>query len=102
MRVPLCFVAATLSAMFGAAPAPPAQRNAADKAPTVSDIRDALDEGEHPRALQLASRALAAKGEAAKGYDRYELLVLKGETQLRMKQAAAKPVMSPTTPPPRA
>ena len=89
MRVQLCFVAAALSVTLGAAPAPPAQRPPADKAPTVSDIRDAFDQGEYPRVLQLATRALAAKGEAARGYDRYELLALKGETQLRMKQAPA-------------
>lgn len=57
--------------------------------PTTDDIRTLYEQGNYPRALQQLSRALAVKGKAAKDYDRYELLVLKAETHLRMENSSA-------------
>jgi hypothetical protein len=81
-------VALTAALAAGAAPAPHAP-GAGAKPATLSDARDAFDQGQYPRALQLVTRVLAAKGEAAKGLDRYELLVLKGESHLRLKNSPA-------------
>jgi hypothetical protein len=55
----------------------------------MGDVRDLFEQAEFQRLLQQVSRALVAKGEAAKGYDRYELLVLKGEAHLNLKNPAA-------------
>src|SRR4051812_45077353 len=68
------------------APAPPP---APDSSPTADSIRTLVEQGQYPQALAQANRALAVKGAAARGYNRYDVLVLKGEALLRMKNQAA-------------
>src|SRR3954451_23777631 len=68
------------------APAPPP---APDSSPTADSIRTLVEQGQYPQALAQANRALAVKGAAARGYNRYDVLVLKGEALLRMKNPAA-------------
>jgi hypothetical protein len=80
----MCVVVATA----GAAP-PPDRAPAADRNPGMGDVRDLYEQGDYPRLLQQVARALAVKGKAAKDYDRYELLVLKGEGHLNLKNPAA-------------
>jgi hypothetical protein len=66
----------------GAKPAPaPA---AGHSVPTPGDVRELFEKGDYAQALRQATIALSAKGSAA-APDRYELLVLKGESQLRLK-----------------
>ena len=70
-------------------PAGNAAKPAADPAPTIEEIKRLLDEGKHREALQKLSRALALKGDAAKQYDRHELLRTKAEAHLNIKDTAA-------------
>src|SRR4051812_1284616 len=63
-----------------AQPAAPAGRSV----PSAGDVRELFEKGDYTQALRQAGVALAAKGENA-APDRYELLVLKGESLLRLK-----------------
>jgi hypothetical protein len=78
----------------------PAKHDAAKAAPgpaapaaappvTQEEVKTAFEAANYAQAIQLASRALAVKGKAAADYDRYELLMLRGESQLRLKQLKA-------------
>lgn len=64
-----------------AAPAP-------EPLPTPAEIHQLYDEGKYPQVLQKLQRVLILKGDAAKPYDRHDLLRLRGETQLRLKSNA--------------
>jgi hypothetical protein len=55
--------------------------------PTADEIRVQAAAGNHSAALGLISQALTLKGPAAEGIDRYELLMLKGESLLQLGQA---------------
>jgi hypothetical protein len=55
--------------------------------PTADEIRVQAAAGNHSAALGLISQALTLKGPAAEGVDRYELLMLKGESLLQLGQA---------------
>ena len=59
---------------------------AAEPLPAQQEIVKTFDAGDYPLVLQQLGRVLPLRGKAAAGYDRYELLMLKGETHLRMKQ----------------
>jgi hypothetical protein len=73
-----------------AAPARAAAPAGADTgAPSVDEIKQLMTEGKHREALQKLSRALAMKGAAADQYDRHELLRMKAEAHLNLKDAAA-------------
>jgi hypothetical protein len=73
----VALVCATLNVL--AAPNP-----AGKSVPTAGDVRELFEKGDYAQALRQATVALSAKGAAA-APDRYELLVLKGESQLRLK-----------------
>ncbi len=60
--------------------------------PTTQEVRELIQEEKYVDAMQRVNRLLALKGAAAKPYDRYELLLLKGETHLHMK--ALNPAMA--------
>ena len=60
-----------------------------DVAPTADEIRALYDKGEYNEALKQLSRVLALKGKAAEGVDRYELLMLRAESHLRLKATGA-------------
>jgi effector-binding domain-containing protein len=62
---------------------------AADALPSTSEIKQAFDEKQYPQVLQKLNRVLILKGKAAQAYNRHELLVIKGETHLRMKAMPA-------------
>jgi hypothetical protein len=47
--------------------------------PSIADIRAALDRGDPRAALKMSSNALRYRGDAAGGYDPYELLMVRGE-----------------------
>lgn len=57
-----------------------------DAPPSQQTIQKTFDEGDYGETIQLASRALALKGDATATYDRYEVLMLKGEAHLRLRQ----------------
>jgi hypothetical protein len=65
-------------------PAPPAE-----PLPTQDDIQRLFDQNQYPRVLQKIAQVLMLKGNAAKPYDRHDLLRLKAETQLRLKAYGA-------------
>ena len=47
--------------------------------PSVADMRAALERGDSREALKLNTNALRLRGEAARGFDQYELLMVRGE-----------------------
>lgn len=79
------------SARPGAGPGAnaPAARPGAEPPPSAEEIKQLASEGKHREALQKLSRALALKGDAAAAYDRHELLRLKAEAHLNIKDTAA-------------
>lgn len=64
-----------------AAPAP-----VGNALPTVAELQDQLKAGQAQEVSRSVAKLLALKGEPAKQYDRYELLMLRGEAALRTKQ----------------
>ena len=52
---------------------------ASDPNPSIADMRSALERGEAREALRLNTSALRLRGDAARGYDPYELLMVRGE-----------------------
>src|SRR6185369_8645458 len=54
--------------------------------PAMEDIRKEYDAGNYSSAIAMTSKALAARGAEAQKYDRYELLYLRGEALLKLKQ----------------
>ena len=54
--------------------------------PTADEIRAQAAAGNHSAALGLIAQALTLKGPAAEGVDRYELLMLKGESLVQLGQ----------------
>ena len=73
-----------------AAPAGTADQHAAagEGAPSVEDIKKSMEEKNYREALQKLSRALSLKGPSAGQYDKHELLVLKAESQLNLKDVS--------------
>jgi hypothetical protein len=57
--------------------------------PTPQEVKKALDAGSPAEALRLVSRLLPLRGKAAAGLDRYELLMLKAESHLRLRAGDA-------------
>jgi hypothetical protein len=53
--------------------------------PTIEQLNAQLAEGKHADVLKQVAKLLQLKGEAAKAYDRYDLLCLRGEAALRGK-----------------
>src|SRR5689334_10241226 len=56
--------------------------------PTPAEIRAKFDAGEYRPTLAMIGQALALKGGAAEGYDRYDLFMLKGECLVQLGSAA--------------
>jgi hypothetical protein len=54
--------------------------------PTAEEVRKQVDAGEYREALKGLSRIVALKGQAAAGYDRVEMLTLRGECQLQLRE----------------
>ena len=73
-----------------AAPAGIADKHpaAGEGAPSVEDIKNSMEEKNYREALQKLSRALSLKGPSAGQYDKHELLVLKAESQLNLKDVS--------------
>ena len=80
-----CLIAALLLGVSAARAAPPPSA----QMPTPEQIDRAFADGEYAQALRQISLALAARGDMASLYDRHDLLELKGETHLRLKNPAA-------------
>jgi hypothetical protein len=55
--------------------------------PSMKEIRALFEAGKYKETLQGLNRVLALKGDAAAPYDRHELLRLKGETHLKLRDA---------------
>jgi hypothetical protein len=68
---------------------PAAVKPGADSVPSTEDIKKSMDDGNYREALQKLSKALALKKDAAGQYDRHELLRMKAESHLNLKDTAA-------------
>jgi hypothetical protein len=54
--------------------------------PTAGEIRAQVEAGQYRPALQNLLRVLALKGQAATAYDRFEMLMLRAECQLQIRE----------------
>jgi hypothetical protein len=76
-------------------PAAPATRPTTSARPgpepllSTADIRALFDQGKYADVLRQIARVIDLRGKAGEGYDRYELLMLRMETLLRMKSQDA-------------
>src|SRR5438874_1549053 len=98
MRITHCLTLIVLLTLIGAAPAPTPAPPAApptlapggvtipvgNELPAIEQLKSQLAT-QPQEVLKSASKLLALKGDAAKAYDRYELLSLRGEAALRTK-----------------
>ena len=75
-------VAVVLVAVFVAPRFAAAQAQAREPTPSIADMRAALERGDPRAALKMSSNALRLRGDAARGYDPYELLMVRGEALL--------------------
>ena len=77
-------VALSLSLLVGVPGASTAQpRN--EPAATADDVKAAYEKKDYKETLRLLGRVLSLKGKAAEGIDRYELLLLRAESNLHLK-----------------
>jgi hypothetical protein len=67
----------------------PHARGADAKSISTQDIKAAYEKGDYAETLSLVNRVLLLKGKAAEAYDRLELLMLRADTQLRLRQQTA-------------
>jgi hypothetical protein len=58
-------------------------------APTTEDIQKEFNARDYSGVLRDIAHALSRNGKAAQQYDHYDLLMMRGETHLRLKQASA-------------
>ena len=54
--------------------------------PTTQQIQQMLDSKQYPEVLKESQRILTLKGAAAKDVDKFDVLMLRGEAQLQLKQ----------------
>lgn len=54
--------------------------------PTMADIQKAYDAKQYADVNRLVAQAMALRGNAAVGFDREKLFVMRGESQIRLKQ----------------
>ena len=73
--VAVVLVAVFVSPRFAAA-------HAREPTPSIADMRAALERGDPRAALKMSSNALRLRDDAARGYDPYELLMVRGEALL--------------------
>ena len=64
-----------------------AQTRPADAAPSSDELRRLFDERKYQDVVRHVVKVLQLKGESAASYDRYEMLVLKAESHLRLGDA---------------
>jgi len=87
----LVLVLSIASAVAGqTAPASPAAPPGATREilPTADELQKMYAEGKYQDVLKSMGKVLALKGEAARPYPRYDMLVLKGDCHLMLKQTA--------------
>jgi len=88
-KTPTARGASRAGASKAGAPAAGAAKTSNEPAPTVEEIKQLIADGKQREALQKLSRALALRGDSAAQYDRHELLRLKAESHLGLKDAPA-------------
>jgi hypothetical protein len=69
-----------------AAPTTKPKAKGPEPLPATAEIRENFEKGDYAGTLKMLARVLPLKGAPAAGYDRYELLIIKGESQLQLKQ----------------
>jgi len=55
---------------------------------TADDAQAAYERGDYQETLRLLGRTLSLKGKAAEGLDHYAMLMMKGESHLRLRSSA--------------
>jgi hypothetical protein len=75
-------------ALVVARAAAPAPATAPEPLLTSDQIRQLFDDGNYSETLKQINRVLMLRGKQADAYDRYDLLMLRGETSIRMKAIA--------------
>jgi len=76
----VAFILCVAAPVIGATSSPPA--------PTTQEMQGLLDSGQYNDVLRDVAHALALGGREGQAYEKYDLLILRGETQLRLKQSA--------------
>lgn len=76
----ICAASACLAAPAASAPAGP---------PTMEEIHTRFELGDYDGVLRDINHVLPLGGKAGEGYDKHELLTLRGESELRLKQTEA-------------
>ena len=84
MKCTACSVA-LLSILLVLVPRARAAEPAADPLAAVEDVKAAYEKGDYNETLRLIGRLMALKGKSAEGLDRYELLMLRAESHLKLK-----------------
>jgi hypothetical protein len=69
-------------------PERPVRAAGAPPPPTMDEIKTRFEANDFNGVLRDLAHVLSLHGKAAEPYDRYDLLMLRGETELRLKQAA--------------
>jgi hypothetical protein len=75
----LCVVCAALA---------PNARGAVEPLPTADEIHQLFTDGKYPEVLRKLTRAMGSKEWKGEQFDHYDLLMLKAETHLRLKEAS--------------
>src|SRR5947207_2354312 len=80
-----------LAASASAAPTTPATKPAgpSTRPASMQEIKSSYDTGDYRAVIRDVARGLALKGKAADEYDRHDLLLLRGESLLRLKETPA-------------
>jgi len=81
--------AITLTAIAAALAVARADDALPDQPATADDVKKMVDDGKYRDALKELLRILTLKGPAAEGYNRYDMLMLKAESQLQIRQLPA-------------
>jgi hypothetical protein len=80
---------AAAAAPVAAPPAVPVAPVVAPMPPAVLDIQQQIDQKQYPAAIKAAAKLLALHGNAAAGFSRFQVTMLKGDAQLGSKANAA-------------
>jgi hypothetical protein len=89
-RLPLILVFLPLAVIARAQSAPePGTAGGPPPLPTAAEVRQQVNDGQYRDALKSLLRVLELKGEPAAAYDRPEMLLLRAECQLQIRQTQA-------------
>src|SRR5262249_38076561 len=85
--IPILVIAMLASTPIAHAQTKPAVAGGGDSLPTMDELKGLMDQQQWQQLLQRSSRVVSLRGQAAQNYDRYDLLMMRGEAQLQMKNS---------------